>query len=156
MRQRRWTGQTEAFTPNLTPLLDIVLQLITFFMILVHFGTKIEGASELIKLPAIAAALPSRDLAIDRLIVAVNAEGKLMQGPTTFSAEQMERWWADQAKLRARGLNATGSDAKSFKTIVIVRADKNASYGAVRSVLSAAQKQGFVHFSLIVLRSDAS
>ena len=34
-----------AFQLNLTPLLDVVLQLITFFMMLIHFGTKIEGAA---------------------------------------------------------------------------------------------------------------
>ena len=33
------------FSPNLTPLLDVVLQLITFFMMLVHFGTRLEGAT---------------------------------------------------------------------------------------------------------------
>ena len=32
------------FSPNLTPLLDVVLQLITFFMMLVHFGSRLEGA----------------------------------------------------------------------------------------------------------------
>lgn len=156
MRQRRWTGRTEGFSPNLTPLLDIVLQLITFFMILVHFGTKIEGASERIKLPIVASALPIGDLAIDRLIVAVTADGLLMQGQTVFSPEQMERWWAEQAKLRAQGLASSGARTRELKTIVIVRADKNASYGAVRSILTAAQKQGFAYFSLIVLRSDAS
>ena len=30
----------EHVQPNLTPLLDVVLQLITFFMMLVHFGTQ--------------------------------------------------------------------------------------------------------------------
>ena len=31
--------------PNLTPLLDVVLQLITFFMMLVHFGSRLEGST---------------------------------------------------------------------------------------------------------------
>ena len=32
--------------PNLTPLLDVVLQLITFFMMLVHFGTQAGGGDQ--------------------------------------------------------------------------------------------------------------
>ena len=35
---------------------------------------------------------------------------------------------------------------------MIVRADRAASYGAVRRTLATAQEQGFAHFSLVVLR----
>jgi biopolymer transport protein ExbD len=37
--------------------------------------------------------------------------------------------------------------------VVIVRADRRASYGAVRRALASAQQRGFAHFSLVVLRS---
>ena len=40
-------------------------------------------------------------------------------------------------------------------TVVILRADRAASYGAVRRALAAAQDKGFAHFSLVVLRSRA-
>ena len=38
-------SSTAVANPNLTPLLDVVLQLITFFMMLVHFGTRLEGST---------------------------------------------------------------------------------------------------------------
>src|ERR671920_108874 len=63
---------------NLTPLLDVVLQLITFFMMLIHFGTKLEGTTKAVRLPVAPAALPGGDLAIDRLVVVVDARGRLV------------------------------------------------------------------------------
>ena len=49
---RRGRGRGEGrLDVNLTPLLDVVLQLITFFMMLIHFGTRIEGATEEVRLP---------------------------------------------------------------------------------------------------------
>ena len=64
--------------PNLTPLLDVVLQLITFFMMLIHFGSRLEGATKAVRLPSAPAALPGADLALDRLVVAVDAQGRLL------------------------------------------------------------------------------
>jgi biopolymer transport protein ExbD len=66
------------FSLNLTPLLDVVLQLITFFMMLIHFGNKIEGETAAIKLPTAPAALPGGDLGLDRLVVGVDAQGNLI------------------------------------------------------------------------------
>ena len=44
-------GVQGVLNPNLTPLLDVVLQLITFFMMLIHFGTRLEGATNAVRLP---------------------------------------------------------------------------------------------------------
>ena len=54
MPRRSRTASPTAANPNLTPLLDIVLQLITFFMMLVHFGTRLEGSFSLGRFHAIA------------------------------------------------------------------------------------------------------
>ena len=47
-----------------------------------------------------------------------------------------------------------GAAAEELPTVVILRADRAASYGAVRRTLAAAQDKGFAHFSLVVLRSQ--
>lgn len=154
--RRRRTNRTEVLNPNLTPLLDVVLQLITFFMMLVHFGAKIEGASESIRLPVLPAALPGSDLALDRLVASINAEGRLMIGDRVFDQDQADRWWQEQSELRLRGMASLGDRRPQLKTFVVLRADKQATYGAVRQTLTSAQRHGFVHFSLIVIRSDAS
>ena len=153
-RRQGRDGDTGPLSPNLTPLLDVVLQLITFFMMLVHFGTRIEGANRLVKLPVTPAALPGGDLAFDRLAVSLDDRGRLIVGGEAREGGAAESWWADQAAGRRGGLENLGGPAEEeLPTVVIVRADRRASYGAVRRTLAAAQKQGFAHFSLVVLRS---
>ena len=48
---------SHSLNPNLTPLLDLVLQLITFFMMLIHFGNQLEGETRAVRLPVAPAAL---------------------------------------------------------------------------------------------------
>ena len=91
-------------SPNLTPLLDVVLQLITFFMMLVHFGSRLEGANRAVRLPVAPAALPGSDLTIDRLPVALDRRGALRVGDRVLAGAEASAWWAEQAKARRAGL----------------------------------------------------
>jgi biopolymer transport protein ExbD len=144
--------------PNLTPLLDVVLQLITFFMMLVHFGTRLEGSTRLVRLPVAPAALPGSDLTFDRLAVVLDAQGRLRVRGQALDEAAAAAWWAEQAKARRAGLETLGEPsaaAEDLATVVILRADRSTSYGAVRRTLTAAQDQGFAHFSLVVLRRRA-
>lgn len=158
MPRRRRTATSSVLNPNLTPLLDVVLQLITFFMMLVHFGTRLEGATRAVRLPVAPAALPGSDLTFDRLGVAMNAEGHLLVHGRALDDEAASGWWADQAKSRRAGLEMLGDTRllrEDLPTVVILRADRAASYGAVRRALAEAQDKGFAHFSLVVLRRNA-
>jgi biopolymer transport protein ExbD len=146
-------GGSHNTSPNLTPLLDVVLQLITFFMMLVHFGTKLEGATKAVRLPVTPAALPGADLALDRLTVALDARGRLLANGEALEGKAAQAWWAEQAKHRREGQETLGGPVEELSTVVILRADRHASYGAVRRTLAEAQERGFAHFSLVVLRS---
>src|SRR3954454_22420195 len=96
---RRHRDQSEATVNlNLTPLLDVVLQLITFFMMLIHFGSRLEGATKAVRLAA--AALPGSDLALDRLVAVIDARGALLVEGRTLEGKAAEAWWAEQATLR--------------------------------------------------------
>ncbi len=167
--RRRSSG---LISPNLTPLLDVVLQLITFFMMLIHFGTRLEGANRVVRLPVAPAALPSSDLTIDRLPVAMDRRGALRVGNRAMTGAEAAAWWAEQAKARRAGLEllrphrgekpgsdpemstSTGKESDELPTVVILRADRDASYGTVRRTLAEAQERGFAQFSLVVLRRD--
>src|SRR3954468_21475259 len=102
MARRRRTRGEGRVDVNLTPLLDVVLQLITFFMMLVHFGTKIEGATAEIRLPVAPAALPGDDLALDRLVAPIDARGALRVEGEALLSRAAEAWWAKQAGRRRR------------------------------------------------------
>jgi biopolymer transport protein ExbD len=145
--------------PNLTPLLDMVLQLITFFMMLIHFGAKLEGSAKGIRLPVAPAALPGRDLAFDRLAVGLDVRGQLLIDDQPLDAEATRSWWANQARLRRAGLETLDASAsvgagEELPTLVILRADKDVSFGAVRGMLMEAQGRGFSQFSLVLLRRE--
>jgi biopolymer transport protein ExbD len=156
-------------SPNLTPLLDVVLQLITFFMMLVHFGSRLEGENRAVRLPVAPAALPGSDLTFDRLPVVIDRHGGLLVGGRVLDGPNAAAWWSQQANVRRAGLELLGagpSDGEprpeaspgpareELPTVVILRADRDASYGAVRRTLAEAQERGFAQFSLVVLRSD--
>jgi biopolymer transport protein ExbD len=145
--------------PNLTPLLDVVLQLITFFMMLIHFGSRLEGGTKSIRLPVAPAALPGSDLAIDRMLVELDARGRLLVEGTALEGVAAESWWTEQARRRRSGQEVLNANAnppvEELSTVVILRADRDASYGAVRRALTLAQDRGFSHFSLVVLRRKA-
>lgn len=155
LRRRRDSG---VLNPNLTPLLDMVLQLITFFMMLIHFGAKLEGSSKGIRLPTAPAALPGRDLAFDRLAASVDARGRLLVDDKPLTDDEAHSWWVNQARARRAGLEtldvSTAVSGGELPTLVILRADKDVSFGTVRSVLSEAQSRGFAQFSLVLLRRE--
>ena len=152
--RNRSRGDQGMMSPNLTPLLDVVLQLITFFMMLIHFGNQVEGETAAISLPTAPAALPAGDLGLDRLVVSVDSEGRLHAEDDSVDAKASGAWWADQARTRKAGLEALGEGTVELSTLVVVRADKAASYGSVRAMLARAQDHGFARFSLVVLRGD--
>jgi biopolymer transport protein ExbD len=148
---------SNVLNPNLTALLDVVLQLITFFMMLVHFGTKLEGATKAVRLPLAPAALPGTDLKFDRMAVAMNSQGKLLVKGRELDDVDATAFWASEAKARRAGLETLGEGATAdyeLPTVVVLRADRAVSYGAVRRTLAEAQDKGFAHFSLVVLRSQ--
>ncbi len=88
----------------------------------------------------------------------MDAQGRLQVRRPVADEEAAAAWWAEQAKVRRAGLETLSDPAAAadeLPTVVILRADRAASYGAVRRTLATAQEQGFAHFSLVVLRRRA-
>jgi biopolymer transport protein ExbD len=152
MRSIRRAHNPERLDPNLTPLLDVVLQLITFFMMLIHFGTQIEGATLAVRLPTAPTALPGGEMALDRLPVALDTHGRLLYENVAREGPAAESFWANQADERRKGFGLLANAPKELPTLVVLRADKQVPYGKVRSALESAQIHGFGHFTLVVLR----
>jgi biopolymer transport protein ExbD len=140
---------TGSLEPNLTPLLDVVLQLIVFLLMLIQFGTRIEGARRDVRLPVAPAALPTGALGSDLLFVGLDAAGRLLVAdhPQPLEPIETDAWWAEQARQRHQ---VVAQD--KLGTEVVVRADRGARYGAVRRTLATAQTHGFRWFSVVVQR----
>ena len=123
--------------PNLTPLLDVVLQLLMFFMMCVNFVT--EQVNEDIKLPKAQSARPMDKAEVDVLFLNLNAEGKLMiigkDQPLPLTEIKV---WLRQQYRDAERLSKDGK----VHTAVIIRADQSANYADVFKVMQACKDLG--------------
>jgi biopolymer transport protein ExbD len=133
--------------PNLTPILDMVFQLITFFMLVINFKSAAMDLS--LKLPVIGSAQPvDMQGQEDLLILNIDSTGTLK----VFGVEKdIERYIATEAEVsrltarRNRSDNAANDD---LRTIVVVRADRATPFHLLNRVIKVCQEHGFRRFSL--------
>src|SRR5437660_761774 len=77
---------SEGLDVNLTPLLDLVLQLIMFFMITVNF-VRVDQFDDTIKLPVASQAIPLDNSAEDWVFLNMNGTGQLVGALGTFTLD---------------------------------------------------------------------
>jgi biopolymer transport protein ExbD len=138
--------------PNLTPLLDVVFQLITFFMLVINFS--VENYDQRVRLPVAESARPIEDssqISEDRLVLNVDHEGHLLingEVQPLHKATQTIKHQADLVKLNLKvggvKLDATGG----LPTTIILRADKETSFSSLNSLIKVCQSNGFRKFAL--------
>jgi len=153
--------------PNLTPLLDVVLQLLMFFMMCVNFVT--EQVKEDVKLPESQSARPMDKAETDVLFVNLKPfraddfaermspdimtrlQEKFHEGDPCVSVVGKEPMKLLELKfwLRDRYEEAE-KNAKDGKvnTSIIIRADLNTDYGQVFQILHLCKVQGYRNLKL--------
>jgi biopolymer transport protein ExbD len=137
--------------PNLTPILDMVFQLITFFMLVVNF--KAAETDQSLKLPVIGSAKPSESKSQGELLVLnINADGKLrVRGRDEASIEGFVKAESDFLKRSVKN----HADGDEWPITVVVRADGKTEVGLLMRVVRACQSQGFRKFDFMVMRQAA-
>jgi len=138
--------------PNLTPLLDVVFQLITFFMLVINFSN--ENYDKRVRLPVADSARPMEDaqqVSEDRLVLNVDSEGHLLIGGEVQPLHQAIETIRHQASLVRLNLKAIGAkpDATGgLPTTIILRADRDVTFGTLMPLIKACQSNGFRKFAL--------
>ena len=132
--------------PNLTPMLDMVFQLVTFFMLVINFQAASLDMS--LKLPVIGSARPAEKGAEDLLVLNVNKAGKVMmygneQDPATFVKNEGKE---ARLKLELSGKKVKRGD--ELPSLVVVRADLGTPFELLNKVLTECQTEGFRKFAL--------
>ena len=94
-------------------------------------------------------------MGLDRLVVAIDRQGRLIVEGRARTGESAARWWADEAARRREGRRILAAPGEELPTLVVIRADRDAAYGDVRKTLAQAQLPGFSHFTLVILREEA-
>lgn len=162
--------------PNLTPLLDVVLQLLMFFMMCVNFVS--EQVNEEIKLPKSLAVKPMDKAEADYLFVNVKpfamqdfqdrlpsdvlarVQEKFREGDECILVPGKEpmhrndlRIWLKQQFEDARQI-AEQRGAKGVSTAIVIRAHKEADYGQVFEILQMCKNVGYRRLMLRALTKN--
>jgi biopolymer transport protein ExbD len=137
------TGGVKA-EPNLTPLLDLVLQLLMFFVMTVNFVTT--EVREDVKLP-VSQSARTMDKSLDKvLMLNMDAKGQVhvlgLNKPLTTLVDInffLKREFGD-AQILAK---ARGDKGGEVKTAVIIRADQDVKDEKVYQLLRACKEAGY-------------
>jgi biopolymer transport protein ExbD len=130
--------------PNLTPLLDLVLQLVMFFMLIANFAQ--EDVSDKVKLPVASQAKPlsAKDTNITYLNVDARGHVLVAGNQELVGPEQLVVHMRHIAKNQP---SLTEKEAKEVMK-VIIRADKDVRFRDIDMVMVAIKSVGFRHLQL--------
>lgn len=132
---------------NLTPLLDLVLQLIMFFMITVNFvqADQFPGG---IYLPVAQSAMVMDQQADVPVFLNLNRDGKLVGAQENFGLDTFGKIQVHLKELRNQKVLTHGEDVR---IVVVLRADQNCRYRKVHEVLEACQRAGYNNWQIRVM-----
>jgi biopolymer transport protein ExbD len=138
--------------PNLVPLLDLVFQLIMFFMICVNFVSA--QVDQDIQLPVSQSARAMEKTHTDVLFLNVDNSGDLSipghARPLRTAAEVRDYLVLQSADAQPSGKEAVNRNNRATTT-VIIRADKNCTYFRVYELLQVCKSVGYRKLQLRAL-----
>jgi biopolymer transport protein ExbD len=136
-------SHSELAEPNLVPLLDLVLQLVMFFMMCAQFAVM-EQTDKSIQLPLAQQAKPIPDSGPDVVFLGVNDRGQVIvvgrPRPLVNDDEVTVFLKQDVYMSAKRAADAKGE--KDINTMVVIRADKNADFEPIYRIMRRCQEAG--------------
>jgi biopolymer transport protein ExbD len=126
---------------DMTPMIDICFQLLTFFVFILNF----EGAEQdaRVMLPSSELAKPPEQPAETPITLQVTKEGHVLAGGQEFPNAEAAKSLLNVEKTVLEQRGKSVADAN-----VIIRAHKDAKTGDVQKLIKTAQEVQFVKFSL--------
>ncbi len=139
---------SEGVEPNLTPILDMVFQLITFFMLVINF----KGASMdlTLQLPVLGSARPL-DYSGPRepLMLNIDAQGQVKSYGHPVIVESFIPYEAKMIKLQMKALGQEKEiENGELPVPVIIRADKTVDFATVLRIIRMCQTEGYRNIAL--------
>jgi len=133
--------------PNLTPLLDMVFQLITFFMLVVNF--KEASLDQSLQLPVLGSARPVETKGDeDLLVLNIDSEGRLKVYGSTQDVRSYLAKEAKQEEVRMKAKNKAFKPGDELATTVVIRADKATPFKQLNDIIKVCQKHNYRKFAL--------
>ena len=139
--------------PNLTPMLDLVFQLITFFMLVNNFSAAALDLT--LKLPVVGSAQPVDTEGTEELLVLnIDKDGRLMQYGFPKDVEQYIAGEAKVSREAAKQKNPNIKVGDDLPGTVVLRADKETPFKQLNNVITVCQSKGFRKFALKAMNKE--
>jgi biopolymer transport protein ExbD len=136
--------------PNLTPLLDMVFQLITFFMLVVNI--KEASVDMELQLPVLGSARPVETKGEeDLLVLNIDVEGRLKVYGKTPDVRAYIAAEARQEEALMKKRNKAFKPGDELATTVVIRADKSTPFKLLNDIIKICQKHNYRKFALKAL-----
>jgi biopolymer transport protein ExbD len=127
---------------DLTPMIDMVFQLIAFFMVLINFSQSEQN--DRVQLPDSELAKPAEDKLEFPIVLHLTAEGTVVIGGDEFAVESMRVPLSRE--ITVLGLEKkTAADAN-----IVIRGHRDVAGGRVQDLIERCQEMGFEKFALRV------
>lgn len=139
--------QTDKIEMDMTPMIDMTFQLITFFMMLINFSQTEQDAR--VELPTSALAKPADESGKEDLLVLQFTK----HGTVLVMGDEVKVGTALEGIVE-RERRVFGRDKKLESAIVVIRADKTASTGEIQEAIDICQKNKFERFRFRVLEEE--
>jgi len=144
---KRAASKRAAAEPNLTPILDMVFQLIAFFMLVINFKTnQIDMQMDL---PVVGSARPVRADGPPPMMVNINNRGEFTVFNRPVSDREMEQYVRSQAeadRLAARRGASSFDENDDLPTTVVIRADRNTPFEKLHYAIALCQANHYRNF----------
>ena len=139
------SGASAEGEADLTPILDMVFQLITFFMLVMNF--KAAALDLTLKLPVVGSAMPVDTKGQEELLILNLAP----TGDLTVYGEKVdiEKYISEEANVSRLAAKAKGlPDDADLPTIIVIRSDESSRFKDLYKVIKACQDRGYRNFAL--------
>ena len=138
---------------DLTPMIDVVFQLIIFFMLIINFADL--DRAERIQLPVADQARPLDRPPEDKITLNVDKDGDVIWlGDAYFKKagysglDEMLKFLRYRVSERMKGSTPAQDPSAGLWTIVLVRGDKRATCGDVQKIMAKCQQYSLNKFAL--------
>jgi len=135
--KRKTAGGTDI---DMTPMIDVTFQLITFFMFTLNFSEAEQD--QRIQLPTSQVAKPVENSDIEPLTLQLMNDGRVIYNGEPVALAALRDYLINEKSL----MRAAGKEPSA--ATVVVRADGRSRTGDVQQIIRNCQEQGFDKFTL--------
>ncbi|MFM7107485.1 MAG: ExbD/TolR family protein [Planctomycetaceae bacterium] len=140
---RKSGGEPSKTDIDMTPMIDVTFQLITFFVFTLNFSEAVRD--DRIQLPMSQLAKPPESPPPDPVALQVMQDGRIIYAGEPVAMQDIGAYLENEKRvLLSAGKEPSGAT-------VVVRGHKNAKTGMVQDLVKACQEKGFERF---VLRAE--